>query len=380
VTPAQVDVTVVNGQDVTIPLLFSLIDVTPPTIDPHANVTAEASGPNGTTVTYSPPATHDAVDGNGLASCSPASGSTFPLGHTPVTCSAADAAGNHAINSFFDVFVVDTTPPALTVPAEISIVLTTSTASSAIATFTAAATDLVDNAPTVSCAPTSGSTFPVGTTIVSCTATDHTANSSQPKTFKVIVVPKNARAPKVDAPANMTVEATGPSGAIVTFAATATDPVYGTTLPVICMPASGSTFPLGVTTVICSATNDFGKSDTDTTRITVRDRTEPTIVSVTPSVTLLPDTDETVPVAIAVVVTDVVDPAPACRITRVRGGRQDLDDDGVIDWTITGDLTLNIDANARRHSDRIYEITVTCTDASGNTSVERTAVVVSHNP
>jgi outer membrane receptor for ferrienterochelin and colicin len=80
------------------------------------------------------------------------------------------------------------------------------------------------------------------------------------------------------------------------------------------------------------------------------------------------------------VVTDVVDPAPACRITRVRGGRQDLDDDGVIDWTITGDLTLNIDANARRHGDRIYGITVTCTDASGNTSVERTAVVVSHNP
>jgi hypothetical protein len=97
-------------------------------------------------------------------------------------------------------------------------------------------------------------------------------------------------------------------------------------------------------------------------------------------VTLLPDTDETVPVAIGVVVTDVVDPAPACQITRVRGGGQDLDDDGVIDWTITGDLTLNIDANARRHRDRTYRIIVKCTDASGNASVERTAVVVSHTP
>jgi N-acetylneuraminic acid mutarotase len=380
VTPAQVDVTVVGGEDVTIPLLFSRIDVTPPTIDPHANVTAEASGPNGAAVTYTPPATHDAVDGDGVASCNPASGSTFPLGHTSVTCSAADAAGNHAGDSFFNVFVVDTTPPVLTVPADISIVLATSTASSAVATFSASATDLVDNSPTVSCVPASGSTFPVGTTTVSCTATDHTANASQPKTFKVIVEPKNAKAPKVNAPASMNVEATGPSGAGVTFTATATDPVYGTTLPVICTPASGSTFPLGVTTVTCSATNDFGKSDTDTTRITVHDRTAPTIVSVTPSVTLLPDTDETVPVAIEVVVTDVVDPAPACRITRVIGGGQDLDDDGVIDWTVTGDLTLNIDAAARRHRDRTYRITVECTDASGNTSIERTAVVVSHNP
>jgi hypothetical protein len=295
-------------------------------------------------------------------------------------CSAHDAAGNHAINSFFDVFVGDTTPPALTVPADISIVLTTATASSAVATFTASAIDLVDGTPAVSCAPASGSTFPVGTTIVSCTATDDAGNASQPKTFKVIIVPKNAKAPRVDAPGNMTVEATGPAGAIVTFTASATDPVYGTTLPVICTPASGSMFPLGVTTVTCSATNDFGKSDTDTTRITVRDRIAPTIVTVTPSVTLLPDTDETVPVAIGVVVTDVVDPAPACQITRVRGGGQDLDDDGVIDWTITGDLTLNIDANARRHRDRTYRIIVKCTDASGNASVERTAVVVSHTP
>jgi N-acetylneuraminic acid mutarotase len=380
VTPTQIDVTVVGGDDVIVPLLFALIDVTPPTIDPHANVTAEASGPSGAAVTYLPPATHDAVDGNGVASCSPASGSQFPIGHTSVTCSAHDAAGNHATSTFFDVFVVDTTPPVLTVPADISIVLTTATASSAVATFTAAAIDLVDSTPAASCAPSSGSTFPVGTTIVSCTATDYTGNGSQPKTFKVIIVPKNAKAPKVEAPANMTVEATGPSGAIVIFTATATDPVYGNTLPVDCTPASGSMFPLGVTTVICSATNDFGRSDTDTTRITVRDRTEPTIVSVTPSVTLLPDTDEMVPVSIAVVVTDVVDPAPACRITRVRGGRQDLDDDGVIDWTITGDLTLNIDANTRRNRDRIYRITIKCTDASGNSSVERTAVVVSHTP
>jgi hypothetical protein len=275
VMPAQVDVTVVGNEDITIPLFFSPIDVTPPTIDPHANVTVEATGSSGAVVTYTPPATHDAVDGAGVASCSPVSGSPFPLGRTTVTCSAVDTAGNHAANTVFDVFVVDTTPPALTVPADVSILLTTPTASSAVATFTASATDLVDSTPTVSCAPASGSTFPVGTTLVSCSATDDATNASQPKTFKVIVEPKNSKAPKVHAPGSMNVEATAPSGAIVTFTATATDPVYGTTLTVICTPASGSMFPVGVTTVTCSATNDFGKSDTDTTKITVRDRTVP---------------------------------------------------------------------------------------------------------
>jgi hypothetical protein len=88
------------------------------------------------------------------------------------------------------------------------------------------------------------------------------------------VTPKNPKPPKVKAPKNMKVEAAGPGGASVSFTATATDPVYGT-VPVTCDPASSSTFPLGVTTVTCSATNDFGKSDSDAFIITVRNPTAP---------------------------------------------------------------------------------------------------------
>jgi hypothetical protein len=40
------------------------------------------------------------------------------------------------------------------------------------------ATDAVDSDPTVSCAPVSGATFPVGTTTVSCTAKDATGNTT----------------------------------------------------------------------------------------------------------------------------------------------------------------------------------------------------------
>ena len=53
-----------------------------------------------------------------------------------------------------------------------------------------------------------------------------------------------SRPPKVKAPGNQRVEATGPSGAVATFTATATDPLEGV-LPAACTPASGSMFPLG---------------------------------------------------------------------------------------------------------------------------------------
>jgi PGF-pre-PGF domain-containing protein len=74
----------------------------------------KATTPAGAVVTYTPPATHDAVDGDGIASCLPASGSIFSLGDTTVTCTANDSAGNSAIPITFAVNVVDTTLPIIT--------------------------------------------------------------------------------------------------------------------------------------------------------------------------------------------------------------------------------------------------------------------------
>jgi Ca2+-binding RTX toxin-like protein len=57
------------------------------------------------------------VDGNVPVDCSPASGSTFPIGETTVNCSATDNAGNTA-NGSFKVTVnpqADTTPPQTTI-------------------------------------------------------------------------------------------------------------------------------------------------------------------------------------------------------------------------------------------------------------------------
>jgi hypothetical protein len=74
------------------------------------------------------------------------------------------------------VVVADTTPPVLVVPANIAVDATSP--SGAVVSYVATATDAIDPDPMVTCAPSSGSTFPVGTTAVTCTATDASGNSA----------------------------------------------------------------------------------------------------------------------------------------------------------------------------------------------------------
>jgi hypothetical protein len=77
--------------------------------------------------------------------------------------------------------------------------------------------------------------------------------------------------PVVTVPADMTVEATGPGGAAVDFASlvSATDETDPANPVVTCDPASGSTFPVGDTTVNCSATDTAGNTGTNSFTITV---------------------------------------------------------------------------------------------------------------
>jgi hypothetical protein len=55
---------------------------------------------NGTVVNYTTPTATDNCDPNPTESCTPPSGSTFPLGMTTVTCTATDACGNEGKCTF----------------------------------------------------------------------------------------------------------------------------------------------------------------------------------------------------------------------------------------------------------------------------------------
>ncbi|MGH9878420.1 MAG: Ig-like domain-containing protein, partial [Nitrososphaerales archaeon] len=71
----------------------------PQFIFPASPLEAVASSYAGTAVTYTVRATDD-TDGEVTSTCSPSSGSRFPVGKFNVVCTATDAAGNSALSSF----------------------------------------------------------------------------------------------------------------------------------------------------------------------------------------------------------------------------------------------------------------------------------------
>jgi hypothetical protein len=84
--------------------------------------------------------------------------------------------------------------------------------------------------------------------------------------------------PVITVPANITVDATSGQGAIVAYSALATDNVDGTLIP-ICLPPPGM-FPIGTTTVSCTATDAAGNAATATFTVHVRGVVEQVTVAV----------------------------------------------------------------------------------------------------
>jgi uncharacterized delta-60 repeat protein len=142
------------------------------------NITVE-TGSGRTTcdrmATWTPPS---ASDNCALASLSSDHhpGDTFPVGTTTVTCTAIDGAGN-ASSCSFNVTVVDTTPPVIIPPVDISVSTDPGQCSAVVHYPAPAATDNCSVANVV-CSPASGTAFPLGVTTVNCTAADAAGNAA----------------------------------------------------------------------------------------------------------------------------------------------------------------------------------------------------------
>ena len=252
-------------------LNITVQDTSAPVLVVPGNMTVEATGPSGAVVEFTDPTATDVVSGTRPVTCSTTSGSTFALGTTTVTCTATDAADNTATRRF-DVTVEDTTAPVVTAPIDLDIEAPTDTG--ALVTFDATVTDAVTSGLTAACSPASGTRFALGSTSVTCTATDGAGNLGS-TTFDVTV--SDGQGPALSLPADKTVEATGDNGAIVDYAVSATDAVDGD-LPVTCFPLSGSSFPLGTTTVSCGATDAANNETRQSFSVTVEDTTAPDVV------------------------------------------------------------------------------------------------------
>ncbi|MES2007142.1 MAG: HYR domain-containing protein [Patescibacteria group bacterium] len=188
-----------------------------PVIAAHADVYAVAPTSAGVAVTYTNPTVTDNVDATIAATCAPASGSTFAVGSTTVTCNAHDTAGNNATPTTFVVGVS-------VAPAPILIELMTSslpngTQNSAYAQTLTASTSLLGNLTWL----ISGS-LPAGLSLGSSISTTNTISGTPTatgaSTFSVVVgnglstttrsytITIDAPAPVVTPPSN----GSGPSG------------------------------------------------------------------------------------------------------------------------------------------------------------------------
>lgn len=293
----------------------TVLDTTKPSLDVSGDKTAEATGPEGAKVEYAAPTAKDLVDGAPLATCDLASGHEFTIGTTKVTCRATDAAGNVAEGSF-DVTVVDTTKPTLELPSARTVEATGPGGAEVV--FVATATDLVDGARDVTCEPQSGSTFALGSTTVACSASD-TRSNSVTDSFAVEVV--DTTAPAVTAPDDTTVEATGPSGATVTFGTAPSKDAVGGAGEATCVPASDSTFAVGTTKVTCTETDDAGNTGSDAFDVTVEDTTKPALTVPEPVVTEATSAAGAVAKFAPATATDLVDGSTPATCDRTSGSQ-----------------------------------------------------------
>ena len=148
------------------------VDLVPPVLTVPLSVEVQGDTAGGAIVTVLPATAWDFIDPSPSVICT--AGSVFyPLGATVVDCTATDASGNSAEDSF-TVTVIDTIAPIVTVPAGMTV--PADSVAGASVTFSASASDVVgvDSGP--DCSPISGSIFPIGSTLVTCTAVDTSGN------------------------------------------------------------------------------------------------------------------------------------------------------------------------------------------------------------
>lgn len=152
-------------------------DTTPPEIFCPQNITQATSTTDcGVAVYFPTPSASDNCPGVSVQ-CDPPSGTYFLNGTTTVNCTATDASNNTADCSF-DVTIVDNVPPPPFCPYDIIIPNEPNTCG-AVATWPIPLgwyqgcdyDSIIDQ-----CDMPWGSTFPIGTTTVTCTSTDASGN------------------------------------------------------------------------------------------------------------------------------------------------------------------------------------------------------------
>jgi len=354
-------------------------DTQAPTITCPASV-VQSTDPNvcNAIVTYPNATATDNCPGVGTPVCSPSSGSTFVKGVTTVTCTVSDSSSNSA-NCTFTVTVKDTQAPNLgPCPNNISV---TSSGGCQVVTYTQPTA--TDNCGTVTviCSPASGTCFPPGTTTVTCTASDSSPDSPDSScSFTVTVVPC-----AITCPSNITRgNDPGQCGAVVTYAPSTTGGGCGT---IVCSPSSGSFFPVGTTTVMCTTTAGPSCSFT----VTVNDTEGPQITVTTQTIELWPPNHSYHTITMSDLVSSATDNCSGNLINSVVIASVSSDEaedaPGSSDGNTTNDIVIaanckSVQLRAERDDNlngRVYTIVLRVTDSAGNVGTASRTVIVPLN-
>ena len=257
-------------------------DVTPPTITCPTTVSVPNSiGQCGASVNPGTPFVSDdcsptaSITVTGVRSDGFALNAMYPVGTTTITWTAKDASGNtQSCNQ--SIVVTDLQNPVFTCNPPITTVNDDDECGAEITITPPVATDNCSIQSVVGVrddAEPMGALFPVGQTVITWTATDVNGRTAICTQVVNVIDTQN---PSVTCPANITrnVDA-GQCNAVVTYSAAVTDNCPGATVSF--NPVSGSTFPLGQTTVIATAMDAAGNTAICAFTVTVVDNLPPSI-------------------------------------------------------------------------------------------------------
>jgi hypothetical protein len=217
----------------------------------------------GAGVNYTPPAPGPGCD---PADCSPAPGSFFPVGTTTVTCTTTNGRSCE-----FAVTVNDTQQPTMTCPEDIIVAATPGEFCTTVVDYPLPTASDNCTVTLIECFPPPGTAFTEHETVVQCFAVDGPNISGC--FFNIIV--EDRQPPAVTCPPDITVpNAPGQSGATVTYAAPDASDECGQVTKV-CSPASASFFPLGMTAVTCTVTDEEGNAAMCAFDVTVSNEGQP---------------------------------------------------------------------------------------------------------
>jgi hypothetical protein len=274
-----------SGNNVTCLFTVTVNDTIPPVISgcPQGFSVSTDSGLCTAVVSWASPL---ATDNCGIESesCTPASGSAFPLGNTLVNCVAVDSSGN-ADSCAFVVHVYDNIAPYLgPCPSDISV--NTATDSCAAQVFWTPP-GVSDNCPGVNAAASHfpGDWFSPGTTLVHYTASDPAGNTA---VCDFYITVSDSVPPVLVCPADTFIDATQTCYAIVNWASPMIsdncelDTIFSNHQP-------GDTFYIGVWPVTYIAIDTAGNVDSCTFTITVADTEPPVLSSCPPDVSVATD-------------------------------------------------------------------------------------------